>query len=438
MFVALLRNEVISMRLIFFLILTIPFLALGGCSLTRGKSAALQPAKDNASTESDPEVRSALAMIDKMPESAAGFERLASVYIRKARETGDFGFNTRAETANDRALELSPQDISARKLHASLLLTFHRFCEGLDAATVLQKEFPDDAFVYGLLTDANAELGNYDAAVASAQKMVDLKPNSSSYARVGHIRSLYGDHKGAVEMLSLAARITDPQALEAKAWCLVQLGDEYWKHGAFADSEKAYDEALQTFPNYYFALAGKGRARAAQNDLGAAEKFLIDSENRVPNVETITFLGDLYAVQGDTERSKQQYDLVEVVEQKIGLNNDQKRLALLWANHDVRLDEALAIAEREYSDRKDILTADTLAWCRFKKGDIAGAKAVISDAAHLNTGDARILYHEAMIESAAGNRPLAKKLFKSALAINPSFDLVQASIARAQLSERIR
>jgi Flp pilus assembly protein TadD, contains TPR repeats len=422
------------MTRIFVFFLTFTILTFAGCSLRPNETGGIASAKENVSSD-DPEIKSALAQIDKTPDSTDGFNRLASIYIRKARETGDFGLNSKAQTAIDKALEISPQDISSRKLQASLLLTFHRFAEGLEAGKALQNEMPKDAFVYGVLTDANAELGNYDLAVEAAQKMVDLRPNASSYARVGHIRSLFGDHKGAVEMLATAARITDPKASEAIAWCLVQLGDEYWKHGQFAESEKAYDQALETFPNYYFALAGKGRARAAVNDLEGAEKFLVDSQNRVPNVETIIFLGDLYSAQGNTEKAKQQYDLVEVVEQKLGLNNDQKRLALLWADHDTRLDEALTIAEREYAARKDIFTADTAAWVRYKKGDFQGAKAAIDDAMKLKTNDARMLYHAAMIEKALGDQVKAKGLFETALKLDPSFDLVQAPIARRELSE---
>jgi tetratricopeptide (TPR) repeat protein len=408
--------------------------AAAGCSFRQSEADRVH-AKEDLSSTNDPQIKAALALIDKMPNATDGYVRLAGIYIRKARETGDFSLNSKAQTAVDKALEIVPNDISARKLHASLHLTFHRFAEGLEAGKALQKEFPDDAFVYGVLTDANAELGNYDAAVDAAQKMVDLKPNAASYARVGHIRSLYGDHKGAIEMLALAAQVTDPMAGEARAWCLVQLGDEYWKHGQFAESEKAYDEALTAFPNYYFALAGKGRARAALNDPQGAEKYLVDSQNRAPYVETIIFLGDLYSAEGDSEKAKQQYDLVEVVEKKLGLNNDQKRLAMLWADHDTRLDEALEIANREYAVRQDIITADTAAWCRYKRGDLQGAKAAVDDAMKLKTNDARILYHAAMIEKALGDKAQAKKLLESALRINPVFDLVQAPVAKKELSE---
>jgi len=265
--------------------------------------------------------------------------------------------------------------------------------------------------------------------------MVDLKPNSNSYARVAHLRSLYGDHAGAVEMFKTAARTADPADKEAQSWCLVQLGDELWKNGKYAESEKVYDEALENFPQFYLGLAGKGRARAAQNDFEMAVKFLSDANDRVPNVETAILLGDIYTKQGNFEKAKEQYDLVEVIEQKIGVNNDQKRLALLWADHGLKLDEALAITRREFEIRRDIFTADALAWTLYKKGQLTDAKTAISAALNPKANDARIYYHAGIIEKDLGNRAEAKKLLAAALTINPMFDLIQAETARKALSE---
>jgi len=408
----------------------------GACSTKMNEPGTVEAAKNNVPMESkDEETAEVFKLIEKAPDSPIGYSQLATIYIRRARAGGDFSLNTKAETAIDKALQLAPTDVPARKLKASLHLTFHRFPEALDAGKKLQTEFPTDAFVYGVLTDANAELGNYKEAVEAAQKMVDLKPNSNSYARVAHLRSLHGDMEGAVEMFKTAARTADPADKEAQSWCLVQLGDELWKNGKYAESEKVYDEALQNFPNFHLALAGKGRARAAQNDFEAAIKFLSDVNLRVPNVETAILLGDIYMKQGNIDKAKQFYDLVEVVEQKIGAVNDQKRLAILWADHDLRLDDALAITRREYEMRKDIFTADALAWTLYKKGQLTDAKTAISAALNPKANDARIYYHAGMIEKDLGNRADAKKMLETALKINPMFDLIQAENARKTLSE---
>src|SRR5262245_18178283 len=68
------------------------------------------------------------------PQSAAEYVKVAVDYMKEARRTGEFGLNDKAQAAVAQALELSPNDIPARKLEASLHLAHHRFAEAIDAA----------------------------------------------------------------------------------------------------------------------------------------------------------------------------------------------------------------------------------------------------------------------------------------------------------------
>lgn len=396
--------------------------------------AAEMPEKVRNTTSPNSQIEAAQKIIEKAPESVTGYNLLGAAYIRSARETGDFGLNSRADAAVERALEIEPENILALKLKASLLLTFHRFAEALDAGLKLKQKYPQDAFIYGVLTDSNVELGNYEEAVESVQKMVDLKPNMESYARVSHVRSLYGDSKGAIEAMGLAVRMTHPAEKEALAWCRVRLGNEYFKAGRYKEAESAYDAALKDFPDYHFALTGKSQVRMAAGDYENAIKFLIQSQNRVPSSETIILLGDLYKRIGDSEKANDQYRLVEAVEEQLGTNNDKRGLALFWADHDINLDQALEIAAREHTNRKDVYTADIYAWCLYKKGRYQEAKVVIKEALRLKNQDARIFYHAGMIDKELGNKKQAKQFLQMALKTNPSFDLLQSENARAALS----
>ncbi len=383
---------------------------------------------------SDAEISAAQEVIKNLPDGAIGYNNLAIIYIRRARETGDFSLNSKAEAAIKRALELKPDNYDAQKIHASLLLTFHRFDEGLEAGKKLQQEHPQDAFIYGVLTDANVELGNYEEAIDAVQKMVDLRPNMESYSRVSYVRSLNGDSDGAIEAMSLAARIADPKNKEAQAWCLTHLGDEYFKVGRLEEAEKQYDAALIIFPNYHFALAGKGKSRASFGDYENAVKFYTQAQQRVPLTLTDIALGDIYTKTGKTDEAKKQYDLAEFIEQKLG-NIDQRTLALMWADQDIKLDEALAIAEKEHATRKDIFTADIYAWCLYKKGDFQAAQKAMEEAMRLKTKDARFFYHAGMIEKGLGNGKAANDYLQKALKLNPAFDVLQAEKAKSALQE---
>ncbi len=109
---------------------------------------------------------------------------------------------------------------------------------------------------------------------------------------------------------------------------------------------------------------------------------------------------------------------------------------MFWADHDTRLDEALDVARRERAERRDIYTADLLAWCLYKKGLYAEAKTLIDEALRLGTRDPKLLFHAGMIAAASGDRAGGAKYLRQALAINPSFDVLQADAARRALAGR--
>lgn len=420
-----------------FFSLALVLLALINSACVEQKPSLASSSPDVVATDisaADAEVAAAQKLIGESPDTAKGYNLLAARYIRLARETGDFSINSNAQTAVNRALEVEPDNIDAKRMKGSLLLTFHRFAEALEYGRTLEKDSSQDAIVQGILTDANVELGNYKEAAEAAQKMVDVRPNMESYARVAAVRSLYGDADGAIEALSLAARIADPKNPEAQAWCLVHLGDEYFKIGKYAEAEKQYDAALKTFPDYHFGLAGKGRARAAFGDLENSVAFYTQAQNRVPTTLTVISLGDVYSKLGNAEKAKEQYDLAVFIEQKLG-NLDQRTLALMWADQDTKLDEALAIAEREHANRKDVFTADIYAWCLYKKGNFAEARKIVQEALRMKTKNALFFYHAGMIEKSLNNDKAAKEFLQRALELNPSFDLLQAEKAKTALAE---
>jgi len=386
----------------------------------------------------DRRIETANRLIQRSPSDVRGYNQLCAAFMQKARETGDFGFNARAEAAVKRSLEVSSdvedKNFDALKLQTTLLLTYHRFGEALTAARRAQQIRPQDHQVYGMLTDALVELGDYPAAVEAADKMAELRPSAASYARVSYLRSLHGYNDPAIEAMRMAVRASSPSDAEGYAWCRVHLGDELMNVGRRAEAEREYDDALLVFPEYHMGLAAKARARAADGELQQAVEYYERAQKRVPLPETAAALGDLYTKLGRAEDAKRQYELVEVVERSGG-GTYSRQLALFWADHDMRLDEALAIAKSERAARADIYTSDALAWCLFKKGDIAAAKPAITEALRLGTRDARLYYHAGMIHHAAGEKELAVKCLKLALATNASFDLLQADVARRTLKD---
>jgi tetratricopeptide (TPR) repeat protein len=403
--------------------------------INSGSTLRMQPTKAWA-TDTDRQIEIAEARIKNLPTSPDGYNLLAAAYLQKARETGDFSFNARAQATLDHSLEIAPDDISALRLRASLLLTYHRFREALEEARRGQipgRESPD---LYGVMTDALVELGDYPAAVEAAQKMMDLRPDSASYSRTSYLRALHGDLDGAIEAMVVAVKAANPRNAENVGWYRVHLGLDLMNAGKRAEGEREFDIALETFPNYHLALVAKARARVAAGDFDGAIQFYLRAQARVPLPEVVISLGDLYSKLGRVIEAKQQYELVDFIERQAAGNATYSRqLALFWADHDMKLDEALKIMQQERVSRADIYTSDSLAWCLFKKGRVAEAKESIEQAMRLGTRDARILYHAGMIYDALNDRHRAVKNLKLALDADFSFDVLQADAAKRKLNE---
>jgi tetratricopeptide (TPR) repeat protein len=396
---------------------------------------AMQPL-DARATPADRQLRLAEARIKNLPSSPEGYNLLAAAYMQKARETGDFGFNARAESALHRSLEIAPDNHTTLTLRATLLLTYHRFREALEEAKRAQESTPENADLYGVMTDALVELGDYQEAVKAAQRMMNLRPDSASYSRASYLRALHGDLEGAIEAMRVAVKAANPSNPENAGWYRVHLGLELMNAGKRDEGEREFNIALDIFPDYYLALAAKARARVAASDFDRAVEFYRRAQERVPMPDTVIALGDLYTKLGRTGEAKRQYELVEFIERTgAGSTTYSRQLALFWADHDTKLDKALEIMQRERAARADIYTSDALAWCLYKKGQLAEARESIEQATKLGTRDARIFYHAGMIYDGLGDWRQAAKYLKLALDTDFSFDVLQADVAKRKLDE---
>jgi tetratricopeptide (TPR) repeat protein len=414
--------------------------ARSGRSPGAAERRPVPPPTNLDATLSGRQIQKAEAMISRAPSRPDGFNLLCAAFMQKARETGDFSFNAKAEAALTRSLAMDAENYDAIKLKANLLLTYHRFGEALEVARLAQQMRPLDHAVYGALTDALVELGRYTEADEAAEMMMTLKPDSSGYARISYLSSLHGETDGAIRVMRAAVRASAPQDPEGLAWCMVHLGDELMKTGKLGEAEQEYDVALAAFANYHLALAAKARARIAAGDIKSAVGFYKKAQERVPLPDTAIALGDAYTMLGMPDEARKQYDLVEFIEQSsaAGANTYSRQLALFWANHDKNLDKALEIARNERASRADIYTCDVLAWTLFKIGNLAEAKTAINEAMRLGTRDALIHYHAGMIYEKLGDHINAGKHLRLALNINPTFDLLQADVAKQMLDRKFR
>jgi len=285
--------------------------------------------------------------------------------------------------------------------------------------------------VYGMIADAQTELGMYDEAVATLQTMIDMRPDLSSFSRISYARELHGDMDGAVEMMQAAVQAGGP-ATENSAWVRVQLGNLFFNKGDLAAAERQYNGTLEILPDYVYAQAGLAHVRAAQGKNDEAISLYQQAIARMPLPEFVIGLGELYQASGKPADAAKQYDLVRAMQQLFksnGVDTDLE-LALSDADHGADAGATVALARAAYARRPSIKAADTLAWALFKAGNLPEARRYADEALRLKTQDASMLFHAGMIAQAQGDTAAARERLDAALALNPHFSPLFAPQAR--------
>ena len=107
-------------------------------------------------------------------------------------------------------------NLSQRVLGA-VLLSRHKFAEAAAEAERLAARRPNDAALQGIIGDGRVELGDYDEGFAAFNRMMAIRPDAASSARVSYARELQGDLRGALNLMRMAAEATSPRDVEAQA-----------------------------------------------------------------------------------------------------------------------------------------------------------------------------------------------------------------------------
>ncbi len=403
-------------------------------------AAEQKPLKTNNET-----VRFLEDRIKRNSEDFIAYNKLASEYLRLMRETGDANYLNLASRAADASLKILPAHQNKEGLAVLALTKYssHEFAAARDYAKQLIELEPNKGYARQILGDALLELGEYQEAEKAFREMESLggiQPltQSAMQQRLARLAALKGDNNQAKKHYAEALKIVRSMPVpppETVAYCLWQSGETAFAGGDYATAEKFYSDALEAFPDYTNALASMGKILAARGDLSGAVEFYERAVKRLPDINFVAALGDLYQLAGRNEDAQRQYETVEQIGRLSQINGTlyNRGLANFYADHDLKTDEAYQMAAKEYETRRDIYGADALAWTALKAGKLAEAQEKIKEALRLGTADARLFYHAGMIFNAAGNKIEARKFLQRALALNPKFNLPQAEICRKTL-----
>jgi len=391
-------------------------------------------------------IHSAQTFVNRNPKDAKAYASLGAAYVQRARESGDVSDYQLAEQSLNLSLNLVSTDFSADAALESLsevCMGEHRFRDALTYSQRALSLGSGDLSPFAIVGDAYADMGEYEKASVSYEKLASpLLPVSSrtSFARdsrMSYLTFVAGDTQKAVEQMrkAVAEGIEAQLPQENLAWLYYELGEYLSQAGDAGAADTAYLSALVTHPGDYRALAGLARLRANHGRYAEAIELYRKAIAIVPMPIFVAELGDVYAKTGNQAEAKRQYQLVEYIGLlgKVNQVLHNRDLALFYADHDIKLPEALALAQKEFEVRHDIYTWDALAWALFKNGKRTEAKEASKQSLRFGTRDALLLYHAGVIAGSLGEQDRSKRQLMEALQINPNFHLIYAQSAREKL-----
>jgi tetratricopeptide (TPR) repeat protein len=393
-----------------------------------------QAANPSPAEASIAEARRAIAA---KPERAQAYNSLAVALLRRARETSDASYIQQADQAVQRSLQLAPDNFESQRTQVSVLLEKHEYPQALDQAKALNRKIADDTMVYGLLTQANAELGNYGEAEKAAQWMLNLRPgNSPALINTAYLRELFGDPDGAYEVLDLALESTAPNETEESAWLLTRMAHMRLVSGNADAADNLLHRALDAFPGYRAALEGLAEVRVAQKRDDEAITFLKQCEQALPRAVDFYHLAETLQLAGHPDDAKKAFtEFQERAEaEAASKDNANRELIFYYADQAHQPSKALQLAKQEVAWRHDVYTLDAYAWALHVNGQDLEARNQIETALAVGIRDAKLFRHAGEIALKLRDLAGAERDLKQSVEMNTA-DSEQARVTLASLTQ---
>jgi tetratricopeptide (TPR) repeat protein len=256
--------------------------------------------------------------------------------------------------------------------------------------------------VYGILVDANVELGNYEEAVTISDKMQQLKPSLESYSRASYLREIYGDYNGAIEAMKLAVQ-AGLTGSEPQSWSRNILGDLYFNSGKLDMAQATYEENLLLRPSYAQSMAGLAKVAAKKQNYDRALSLLDSAEAIMQDNSFAEQKADVYTAMGDTAKAKAANASVQAL-LIADANTPQHSVALELGRSFIKTnqwDSASKYITQEYKVRPENIEVNSeMAWIAYNKNQREEAKQYMAKALRTGSKDPELLKRAATIKAA--------------------------------------
>jgi len=368
--------------------------------------------------------------LHRLPDDTASWARLGASYVELARVTADPAYYAKAEGALKNAGDTGLAAVGM----GTLANARHDFHAARDWAKKAVAALPSSAEAYGVLADALTQLGDDAGAQDAVQKMLDLKPNTASFARASFHFELHGDVDGARDAMTRA--LSAAATPEEIAFCRYRLGELAFDHNRLDEAAQHYEQGLAARGDDMTLTQGKAKVAAARGEVPVALETYRKLVARAPLPQYLQEYAELLEANGRADEAAQQYSVLSEQQRLMESQgaSDDLAAALVAADRGDGM-QALRRAESEWSKRQSVFVADAMAWALHVSGRDAEALTYSDRAASLGWQNATFSYHRGMILAALGRVAEAQEALVEALRLNSNFSPLQALKAGRKLAE---
>ena len=371
--------------------------------------------------------------VTQLPGDYVSWATLSLAYVQYARVTVDPSFYPKADQAIAQSLAINNDDnYLAYAGGAALAAGRHDFVLARELAAKGLDVNPYSALLYGILSDAQVQLGDYDEGFASVQRMLDLSPDTASLSRASYVWELRGDLQQAGELMQRA--LDDAPTAEDRTFALHHLGQLALEAGDPATALEYQLAALTISPDDAVSQFGRALAEAALGQTDAALGHLAELVANIPDPGYLSAYARLLESVGRTQDAKTQYAAIEARAKVASTYGELPETGAIFFHIERGdIDQAIAEAEAGLEVHAFIRTYDAYAWALHAGGRDQEALVAIETALSLGTRNASFYFHSGMIKLALGDTAGARSDLREALDISKNFDPLDSVIATQTL-----
>jgi tetratricopeptide (TPR) repeat protein len=359
---------------------------------------------------------------ESVPDDYVSWATLGIAYVQQAHAVGDPSLYSSAERVLRTSIGLNDGDnFVAYAGFAALAAGRHDFRTAEQFAIDGLAINPSSAMLYGVLSDAQIQLGEYDAGFNSAQRMVDLSPDTASLARVSYTHELTGDVE---EARALMQRALDVAANPGdQSFALFQLGELSLGEGDPTTALDLNNRALALAPDNVSAMSGKAHALGVSGQVLTAIDAYQELVEMAPLPDYLIEFGDFLTAHGRTGQAEALYQQARAQLELDSQNGVRADAGIIFfeADHGDPA-KALADAESGIEERPFFEMYEAYAWALYVNQRFDEAAAAIDQAKQIGIRDAEMYVRAGLIDHARGDAEEAIREMRHALEIDPHVD----------------